>query len=410
MYNREQTIVRELAKQVAEIADTPVMAERRELWRKHNRLQKVRPMILIYPEGAWNELVPDSALQCADATLREFERRFRMQLYRCAHFDADNVVTRELSVPKVVRDSGWGLAAHWHPSAQDKGARGFDPVINSPQDLDRLKHPVIEYDEKATAENLRAAQDLLGDILDVRLRGVCSFSFHIMSIYTALRGLEQVMMDMYENPGMLHDAMAFFEEGFHGLVRQHEALNLFGLNNDNTAHSSGGVGYTDELPAPGFTPSHVRPCDMWASAEAQEMAQVSPEHHEEFILQYEKRLLRHFGLNGYGCCEDLTAKLDYVLQIPGIRRISIAPWANVDRCAERLGGRYIFSWKPNPTHLVGRFDPAALRAYIDHTVEVARQNGCVLEMILKDTHTCENHPERFDEWCRIARAAIAQGN
>ena len=83
---------------------------------------------------------------------------------------------------------------------------------------------------------------------------------------------------------------------------------------------------------------------MWASAEAQEMALVSPAMHREFVLEYEERLLAPFGLNGYGCCEDLTRKLDDVLAIPNIRRISIAPWADVDACAERLGGGCIFSW------------------------------------------------------------------
>jgi hypothetical protein len=27
-------------------------------------------------------------------------------------------------------------------------------------------------------------------------------------------------------------------------------------------------------------------------------------------------------------------------------------------------------------------------------------------MILKDTHTCENHPERFTEWTKIARNLV----
>jgi hypothetical protein len=29
-------------------------------------------------------------------------------------------------------------------------------------------------------------------------------------------------------------------------------------------------------------------------------------------------------------------------------------------------------------------------------------------MILKDTHTCENHPERFTRWVEIAREEIAE--
>ncbi|HEX2998832.1 MAG TPA: hypothetical protein VHR86_01135, partial [Armatimonadota bacterium] len=122
--------------------------------------------------------------------------------------------------------------------------------------------------------------------------------------------------------------------------------------------------------------------------------------------QYERRLLAPFGLNGYGCCEDLSRKLDAVLTIPNIRRISIAPSADVDRCAERLQGRAIFSWKPNPAHLVGDFNPERVRAMIRHTIEVAAVNGCVLEIILKDTHTCEQHPERFDQWTQVARELV----
>jgi hypothetical protein len=128
--------------------------------------------------------------------------------------------------------------------------------------------------------------------------------------------------------------------------------------------------------------------------------------HAEFALQYERRLLEPFGLNGYGCCEDLTRKLDDVLTLPHIRRISIAPSADVDACAQKLGDRAIFSWKPNPATLVGEPTDEYLRRYLGHTVEVAREQGCVLEMVLKDTHTCEMHPERFDRWTEIAWSLV----
>jgi hypothetical protein len=222
-----------------------------------------------------------------------------------------------------------------------------------------------------------------------------------MALYTRLRGLDEAMMDMAAEPELVHDAMAFFEDGYRRTVQQYEWLNLLSLNNDSTYHSSGGNGYTDELPKPGFDPARVRPCDMWASAEAQELALVSPDMHEEFALQYERRLLAPFGLNGYGCCEDLSRKLDHVLTIPNIRRVSISPFADVGRSAEKLGERAIFSWKPHPSHLVGEFDAARLRAYIQHACEATR--GCIVEIILKDTHTCEHHPERFTRWTEVAR-------
>ncbi len=199
----------------------------------------------------------------------------------------------------------------------------------------------------------------------------------------------------------------FLVRGFEHLVDQYETLNLFSLNNDGTYHSSGGVGYTDELPAAGFDPQRVRTIDMWSSAESQEYAVVSPAMHRKFALDFEKRLLSRFGLNGYGCCEDLTDKLEDVLTIPNIRRISISPFANVPKCAEILSKKAIFSWKPQPQHLVGQFDQDQIHNYIKEAVDAARD--CCLEIILKDTHTCENHPERFDEWSRITREIVDAG-
>lgn len=244
--------------------------------------------------------------------------------------------------------------------------------------------------------------------MPVQLCGIRHISFHLMSLYTSWRGLEEVMIDMCENPAMLHEAMSIIEAGYQGILRQNVEQNLLSLNNDNTYHSSGGNGWTDELPAAGFDPNRVRLKDMWGSAESQELAQVSPEMHEEFALRYERKLLEHFALTGYGCCEDLTRKLDDVLKIANIRRISISPWGDVDRCAEKLGGKYIFSWKPHPAHLVGNFNQDMIRDYIRHTVQAAKRHGCVLEMILKDTHSCNNHPERFDIWSRIARQVVQE--
>lgn len=402
--SKDRGILRDLARRVAEIASLPVMAHRREMWRRHNRLKRVRPMILVFPEGAWRELLPPNALQCEDEDARRMERSLRMRLYYHEHFYDDTVVEKEWIVNKVVRTTGWGLEPRHIPSSVSTGAWGFDPLIKTPGDLKRLRFPDVQYDPEATRRNFETAQEIFGDVLDVKLKGVSRVSFHLMNLYCQLRGLEQVMWDMHDNPGMLHEAMSFLEEGNRRIVQQYEDLNLLSLNNDSTYHSSGGVGYTDELPLPNCDPNHIRPCDVWASAEAQEMAQVSPDMHEEFILQYERRLLEPFALNGYGCCDDLTRKLDLVFQIPHIRRISISPWADVDTCAEKLQGNHIFSWKPNPAYLVGAFDDQRVRQYIRHTLDVTRD--CVIELILKDTHTCENRPERFTRWTAIARDLV----
>jgi hypothetical protein len=398
-------VLRDLARRVADIASLPVMAERREMWQRHNCLERVRPMVLVFPEGSWREILPESGLQCRDEKARAIEWQLRSRIYYHEHIHDDTVIEGMWVVQKRVSHSGWGLEPQHIASPEPTGAWGFDPVVKERGDLLKLKFPVVTYDGEGTARDLGEAQGLLGDILEVKLKGVSHVSFHLMSLYCQLRGLEQVMWDMHDHPGWLHEAMALLEEGNRRLVQQYVDLNLLSLNNDGTYHSSGGVGYSTELPQPDYDPARIRPSDLWASAEAQEMAQVSPQMHAEFILPYEKRLLEPFGLNGYGCCEDLTNKLDDVLTIPHLRRISISPFADVDKCAEKLGKRAISSWKPHPAHLVGDFDPAKIRRYIQHTLDVTR--GCVVEMILKDTHTCESHPERFTQWTDIAQELAA---
>jgi hypothetical protein len=241
-------------------------------------------------------------------------------------------------------------------------------------------------------------------MLRVKDAGAPHWGFHLMQQYMTWRGVSETLMDMVDEPQMIHEVMALLEEGHRRYVEQLDALNLFRLNNDSSYSGSGGVSYTDELPAPDFDPAHVRLGDRWSMAESQEMASVSPEMHEEYVMQYERRLLAPFGLTAYGCCDDLTHKLDYVFTLPHIRRISISPWADVEKCAGKLKNNYIFSWKPQPAHLCGNFDEEYIRAYIRHTLDAAR--GCVLEMVLKDTHSCEHHPERFDAWTRIARELI----
>ena len=127
---------------------------------------------------------------------------------------------------------------------------------------------------------MESAHELFGDILEIRPKGVAHISFHLMAICSKLRGLEQVFVDMVDNPQMLHRALAFLAEGERRRIEQYEALGLLSLNNDSTYHASGGNGYTEELPAAGFDAAAVRTQDMWASAEAQELDRVSPAMHD----------------------------------------------------------------------------------------------------------------------------------
>ncbi|MCY2929393.1 MAG: hypothetical protein NTV86_07825 [Planctomycetota bacterium] len=84
------------------------------------------------------------------------------------------------------------------------------------------------------------------------------------------------------------------------------------------------------------------------------------------------------------------------------------PGADLRKSAEGLGDRYIFSYKPNPAALAAEtWDPVTVRKGLREAVQIAR--GCVLEIIMKDTHTCRHQPQRIWDWVRIAKEVAGEG-
>lgn len=401
MEAKDRSVLRELAKHIAEIGAHPRQAELRELWRRHNRLERVRPLVLISPEGAWDEILPHSVLKCTNELARGYEWHLRSLIYRWEHWRDDWVIEPHVKVGLAWQTTGWGLDPGYIRSEMPRGAWHLDPPMKEPEDLKKLKFPELVIDEEATQRNFQAINDVIGDILEVKIhRHIFAWSFTGMAnVLMYLRGLDQMMWDMAERPEWVHQVMGFLAKGMKRILDQVEAYDKLDLVNTDEYIASGGLAYTDELPGPGFT-GRVRLRDLWGFGEAQELVGVSPAMHEEFVFQYQRPLLDRFGLNCYGCCEPVTDRLEYVLKIPRLRRISISPWADLRIAAEALQDKYIFSWKPNPAQMCGDFDTDWIRKQIREALEIAKD--CVVEIVLKDTHTVDHKPERFDTWARIA--------
>jgi len=403
MTQRDRETIRELAKKVADVAAQPEQDERRKRWYAQNSLRPGRPLVFISPEGSWVELLPDSTLTCEDNDARGVEQGLRMRLYAAEHFADDQVCNSVFRVSPAVHVTGWGIGPTHIFSGAPRGAYNWEAPVRALADIDAIRTPTATHDPDATRRNLAYFEELLGDILEVRLHGTHWWALGLIDEWTMLRGIMQTFWDMSDQPEMVHAGMRRLMEGRLAWIESLETQGLLFLNNGNSYVGSGGFGFTDELPAAGFEGT-VRLADMWGFCEAQTMSEVSPAMHEEFVLPYQLPILGRFGLNCYGCCEPLHHKLDMLKRlVPRMRRVSISPWADKRVSAERLGGDVIFSWKPNPATLAAvTFDPDAVRADIRETVDIAREHGCVLEIILKDTHTCNHRPERFDEWSRIA--------
>ena len=107
-------------------------------------------------------------------------------------------------------------------------------------------------------------------------------------------------------------------------------------------------------------------------------------------------------MTAYGCCEDLTWKIDMLRAILNLRRIAVSPFANVPRCAEQIGKDYVISYRPSPADMVSYgFDPDRIRKTLARDLQACR--GCHVDITLKDVETVERDPDRIRQWVAIAR-------
>lgn len=403
MQNKDLPVLRELAARYLELSTSDDQRRRRDLWRRHNSFERTPPLIYVRAIP-WAETPALQVRECEDPFYAHYESWFRLMLCHGATGDDFTFapwVTVGASV--ITPPHGlWGLEIKQIPSPTTRGSWMYDPPIKELADREKLIAPHHVIDEEATARNVAKLQDAIGDIIPVivdRAPAYRTWNADIANNIAYLRGLEQVMWDMMDNPEWLHGLLAFMRDGILTVHDEAETAGDWRLCN----HENQAMPYARELPDPSAAPSPVTRDRLWTFVAAQEYAAVSPAMHDEFLLQYQLPIMKKFGLVSYGCCEDLSEKIDMLRQIPNLRRIAVTPRANVRRCAEQIGSDYIFSYRPNPAEMVSfGFEPDHIRKVIRETLETAR--GCHVDITLKDVETVQYEPERLRKWVEVVRS------
>ena len=123
------------------------------------------------------------------------------------------------------------------------------------------------------------------------------------------------------------------------------------------------------------------------------------------MFQYQRPIMEHFGLVHYGCCEDLTRKIDMLRRVPNLRRIAVSPFADAARCAEQIGSDYVLSYRPSPADMVSYgFDPERIRSILGRDLTACR--GCHVDVTLKDVETVQGDSGRVRNWVGLTREVI----
>ncbi len=407
---QDRQILRELAKKQLFYASQECNLKRRGEWYRHNELQGERPLIHLEMGTFEQEILPER-MRCTGAFARQLERTLYCNFLNQELFDDDRVTPDYFAVGydsyftlfglqvKVqgVKDADGNVSVGHHFLSQ---------IEDLEEDWSKLGETRFGVNPEASLERKGAIEEVIGDILPVRLEGSCLYSVPTQMV-VHLMSMETMMFSMYDYPELFKEMMGRIADD---TLAYYRLLEKEGLIQPTTGGGSLGQGswcYNHTLPKD-KAPGSYTTKDVWGFMDSQETVGISPEMFEEFIFPCYKKISENYGLLSYGCCEPVDPVWENCIsRLENLRKVSISPWCNEEYMGERLrGSRVIYHRKPSPNYLgTGTvLDEEAFRTHIRKSLQAAR--GCEMEITQRDVYTINRDIPKAKRYVDIIKEEI----
>ncbi len=440
-----------LVDRVIEAASDPVYEKRKDMYTRHNRLEKVEkvPVGVHLHNGyrlIWQELIPPETIISRDPLERDIELQLRQKLYRHDHIPDDEVLlptvwinpvrppgpdesaarpSQPFPAERSTQSSGapaaegpridrgvqaygalskgdarlWGLPFQVQQTAYAGGAYKVEPVVSTDSDMARLHHPKFEIDEKATALLLERSTELVGGRLPVKL-ATDEIGASPSETVVSLMGMETLYYLVIDNPGLIHRMMEFVTDGYIAYHREREAAGAV------DAESTWGFRTHFERLRPGERSDRLSSC--WWYISAQSLAGLSPAMYADFLQPYHERLAAGLADSRvyYHGCEDLGEKIPIIKKLPHLRRFHVSAWTDLAKAVEELGKEYVLEVHMAYGDVLYAPSPAHIQKNLEQIMTIA--GDCILDINLGDIETVRGNPDVLANWARIAQEVTAR--
>lgn len=361
------------------------------------------PVRLLFSNFRHEVITP--RLKCEGEQARRLEAALLGNLAGRELFDDDTPVSSTFDMMWHTYVRPYGLEASITRAA-GPNAQGFhiDPVISDlGSEVDKLRGGSFGVDRKGTALQRELLEDVLGDILPVRMV-MGSLPGGITNPLVHLMGMEAYYMAMFDCPDAVHEAMEMATQVYESYYDFLEKEQLLLPTNGLSPLAQESFAFTDELPSDKVT----RTTECWGFLESQETTAVSADTFGEFVFPYQQRLVDRFGLLSYGCCERVDAIWPkYLSRWSKLRKLSVSPFNNEPRIGEFLrGSRIVYYCKPRAEFVTcdGPLNDGAITAYFKGVCEAA--SGCIFEIAQREVGTIFGDFERGRHYVRLAKEAV----
>lgn len=401
---QDREILRRRAQIQLDYANSPKNDLILKKWRAQEVGRRESPPVRLLFSNFRHEVITPR-LKCEGEQARRVEAALLGTLVGRELFDDDTPIPSTFDMAWHTRVRPFGLDASV-TRAGGPNAQGFhiNPVISDlASEIDKLRGGSFGVDREGTARRRELLEDVLGDILPVRMvmgslpGGITNPIIHLM-------GMEAFYIAMFDCPDAVHEAMEMatqvYERYYDFLEKEQLLLPTTGLS--PLAQES--FAFTDELPSDKVT----RTTECWGFLESQETTAVSADTFGEFVFPYQQRLVDRFGLLSYGCCERVDAIWpEYLSTWSKLRKLSVSPFNNEPRIGEFLrGSRVAYYCKPRAEFVTcdGPLNDDAITAYFKGVCEAA--SGCLFEIAQREVGTIFGDFERGRHYVRLARQAV----
>ncbi len=417
--DKDRKIIRECAKKWMELASLPVMEERKRLWTAVHDLKAERPVIMIETSPIEGFITEDMML-CEDPYLRAVERNMRRTIRQAEELGDDIVVEPYYRIAWDIEIGGFGVDVDTKPATTSTGETSlgysFSFPVRTPEDVNKLKERDIRVNREATGKRKNFLEDMMGDILPVKVGNFDPFlvnhgddewagMFFFGLTWQIFRfiGNDHLLYWLYDETETMHKLMRYMVEDRKRLFTYMEREQLLVPNTDNQMAGPRDYGYVSELPGPDKEEG-VTLKDLWGWPESQESTIISPEMYREFILPYLAELSGMFGLVYYGCCEAVDDRFEMIAEgMPNLRSVSISGWADFKGMAEKLGKNYVYSRKPTPAFLSADHpDWDLVKEDMQETYDAAK--NCNVELLFRDLYTVNGDINRLKRWVDMTKS------
>jgi hypothetical protein len=409
----ERRYLRELASKQAELAAAPVMEERKRMWFDLNDgIPGARPPVIIEAGSFNRDFLPEDVFRCRSDTGKDIERQLLANIRNHELLDDDKVMPDTFNMGWFVDIDEIGVKIDYKKA---KDFQGFETAIRAvnpfkddlKKDLQLLKPAVCHVDREKTKAWKAFLDDLLGEILPVKIHTGLFGCTELTRQAVELMGMEAFFMAMYDSPDEVHQLMTFLRDNAIRVMRWAESEELLRINSGNQHSYGSSYTFTTKLPQRGCEGGPARLSDMWGYAESEETTPIAPETFHEFCFPYYRDVCELMGLLYYGCCEPVNMFWEDIRNLPHLKKVSISVLCDQPFMGDALRGTdIVFSRKPDPKFLGVdvSLDEDAWRGHIRETLEATRD--VFVEFIIRDVYTMHGNLTKARRAVDLAREEI----